>query len=112
MSTVIVGGGPTGVELAGAVAELARGMHQEFRNIDPASARVILVQAAPRLLPTFPEKLSERTEASLTKLGVEVMTGCRVGHIDPPACESVSSSLLVTLSFGRPASSPRQRPIG
>jgi len=83
LTFVIIGGGPTGVELAGAVAELAQhGMSNEFRNIDPSSARVILVQAAPRLLPTFPEKLSERTEVSLTELGVEVMTGCRVEHID------------------------------
>lgn len=83
LTFVIVGGGPTGVELAGAIAELARhGMQQEFRNIDPASARVVLVQSGPRLLPAFPEKLSQRTEASLTKLGVEVMTGCHVGHID------------------------------
>ncbi|MGI9493717.1 MAG: NAD(P)/FAD-dependent oxidoreductase, partial [Geminicoccaceae bacterium] len=83
LTFVIVGGGPTGVELAGAIAELARhGMHREFRNIDPANARVILVQSAPRLLPAFPEDLSRITEASLTKLGVEVMTGGRVEHID------------------------------
>ena len=83
LTFVIVGGGPTGVELAGAIAELAHhGMQQEFRNIDPADTRVILVQAAPRLLPAFPEKLSARTEDSLTKLGVEVMTNCRVEHID------------------------------
>jgi len=83
LTFVIVGGGPTGVELAGAIAELARhGMHREFRNIDPAKARVVLVQSAPRVLPMFPEKLSKRTEASLTELGVEVMTGRRVEHID------------------------------
>ncbi len=83
LTFVIVGGGPTGVELAGAIAELAlHGMHREFRNIDPASARVILVQAAPRVLPMFPEKLSKRTEDSLTELGVEVMTDQRVEHID------------------------------
>jgi len=83
LTFVIVGGGPTGVELAGAIAELAHhGMHREFRNIDPAHARVVLVQSGSRLLPSFPEELSERTEMSLTELGVEVMTGCRVGHID------------------------------
>jgi len=83
LTFVIVGGGPTGVELAGAVAELAQhGMIRDFRNIDPADARVVLVQSGPRVLPTFPESLSERTRASLTDLGVEVMTGCRVGHID------------------------------
>ena len=83
LTFVIVGGGPTGVELAGAVAELAQhGMIRDFRNINPADARVVLVQSGPRVLPTFPESLSERTRASLVDLGVEVMTGCRVGHID------------------------------
>ncbi len=83
LSFVIVGGGPTGVELAGAIAELAHfGMEKEFRRFDPANARIILVQSAPRLLPTFPEALSARTRAALEKLGVEVRTGSRVEHID------------------------------
>jgi NADH dehydrogenase FAD-containing subunit/uncharacterized membrane protein YphA (DoxX/SURF4 family) len=73
LTVVIVGGGPTGVELAGAVAELARGgMEGEFRRIDPARARVVLVQSAPKLLPSFPGRLSDDALASLTKLGVEV----------------------------------------
>jgi len=59
LTFLIVGGGPTGVELAGAIAELARfGMEKEFRTFDPAAARVILVQSAPRLLPAFPEYLA------------------------------------------------------
>jgi NADH dehydrogenase/putative oxidoreductase len=75
--------GPTGVELAGAIAELARfGMTGEFRRIDPARARVVLVQAGPRILPTFPEALSARTSAALAKLGVEVLTDSRVERID------------------------------
>ena len=83
LTFLIVGGGPTGVELAGAIGELARyGMEKEFRNFDPASARVILVQAAPRILPTFPEKLSATAKASLEKLGVEVVLNGRVEHID------------------------------
>ena len=83
LTFLIVGGGPTGVELAGSIAELARfGMEKEFRRFDPASARVLLVQAAPRLLPTFPEKLSEVTRRSLEKLGVEVLLNSRVEHID------------------------------
>lgn len=83
LTFLIVGGGPTGVELAGAIAELARyGMEKEFRNFDPASARVILVQAAPRILPTFPEKLSETAKSSLEKLGVEVILNSRVEDID------------------------------
>jgi NADH dehydrogenase/putative oxidoreductase len=59
LTFLVVGGGPTGVELAGAIAELARfGMEQDFRHIDPRQARVILVQSGPRILPSFPESLS------------------------------------------------------
>ncbi|HEX6828042.1 MAG TPA: NAD(P)/FAD-dependent oxidoreductase, partial [Burkholderiales bacterium] len=83
LTFLIVGGGPTGVELAGAIAELARfGMEKEFRNFDPASARILLVQAGPRLLPTFPETLSAETRRSLEKLGVEVLVESRVEAID------------------------------
>jgi NADH dehydrogenase/putative oxidoreductase len=83
LTFLIVGGGPTGVELAGAIAELARhGMEKEFRNFDPSAARVLLVQSAPRLLPTFPEKLSAVALQSLQRLGVEVRLGARVQHID------------------------------
>jgi NADH dehydrogenase/putative oxidoreductase len=73
LTFVIVGGGPTGVELAGAVAELARGgMEGEFRRIDPTQARVILIQSGPKLLPSFPARLSDDAAVSLQKLGVEV----------------------------------------
>lgn len=83
LTFVIVGGGPTGVELAGAIAELARhGLAGEFRNIDPAQARVLLVQSAPRLLPTFPESLSAVAAQSLQALGVEVLLKSRVEQID------------------------------
>jgi len=83
LTFLIVGGGPTGVELAGAIAELSRfGMENEFRRIDPATARVILVQAAPRILPTFPEDLSEKTRLALQQLGVEVLVNSRVESID------------------------------
>jgi len=83
LTFVIVGGGPTGVELAGAIAELARhGLAREFRAVDPAMARVVLMQAGPRILPTFPEKLSERATAALTDLGVEVLTNSSVDRID------------------------------
>jgi putative oxidoreductase len=83
LTFLIVGGGPTGVELAGAIAELARfGMDKEFRRFDPASARVVLVQSAPRILPTFNEKLSAVAQRSLEKLGVEVLVGSRVEKID------------------------------
>ncbi len=83
LTFLIVGGGPTGVELAGAIAELSRhGMEKEFRHFDPASARVILVQAAPRILPTFPEQLSARAQRALEQLGVEVLLNSRVEKID------------------------------
>lgn len=81
MTFVVVGAGPTGVEMAGAIAELARHtLKGEFRNIDPASARIILAEAGPRVLATFPEKLSKRARRDLEKIGVEVATGKAVGH--------------------------------
>ena len=83
LTFLIVGGGPTGVELAGAIAELTRyGMHKDFRRFDPATARVILVQAGARVLPTFPERLSIIAHRSLEQLGVDVRTHCRVEYVD------------------------------
>ncbi|WP_080484093.1 FAD-dependent oxidoreductase [Burkholderia cenocepacia] len=83
LTIVIVGGGPTGVELAGAIAELTgQGMAQEFRTIDPASARILLVEAAPRILAQFPESLSATASRSLVALGVEVVPGTRVEHVE------------------------------
>ncbi len=82
LTFVIVGAGPTGVELAGAIAELARvSVEREFRTIDPANARVILVQSGPRILPAFAEELSQAATESLENLGVEVRTGGRVTEI-------------------------------
>jgi NADH dehydrogenase len=83
LTFVIVGGGPTGVELAGALAEIARRtLRQDFRNIRPESARIVLVEASPDLLGTFPERLREAARRSLTRLGVEVCTGQIVTRID------------------------------
>ena len=83
LTFLIVGGGPTGVELAGAIAELARfGMEKEFRTFDPADARVMLVQSAPRLLPAFPESLAAIAQRSLETLGVVVLLSSRVEAID------------------------------
>ena len=83
LSFVIVGGGPTGVELAGAIAELARfGLEKEFRNFDPADARVVLIQSPDRVLPSFPEDLSVKAKSALEDLGVEVRVGARVEHVD------------------------------
>ncbi|WP_024868528.1 NAD(P)/FAD-dependent oxidoreductase [Pseudoxanthomonas suwonensis] len=79
----IVGGGPTGVELAGTLAEIARHtLRDQFRHIDPASARVRLLEAGPRVLASFPEDLSEKARRQLEKLGVEVRTGVPVTAID------------------------------
>ena len=83
LTFLIVGGGPTGVELAGAIAELARwGMEKDFRRFDPAQARIVLIQAGPRVLPSFPEELSETSRKSLERLGVEVLVNSRVEAID------------------------------
>jgi putative oxidoreductase len=83
LTFLVVGGGPTGVELSGAIAELAKwGMENDFRRFDPAQARVILVQAGPRVLPTFSEDLSEATRKFLERLGVEVFVNSRVEGID------------------------------
>ncbi|MFC5570312.1 NAD(P)/FAD-dependent oxidoreductase [Lysobacter yangpyeongensis] len=79
----IVGGGPTGVELAGTLAEIARHtLRNEFRRIDPAEAKVRLIEAGPRVLASFPESLSARARAQLERLGVEVLTGTPVADID------------------------------
>jgi NADH:ubiquinone reductase (H+-translocating) len=79
LNFVIVGGGATGVEMAGAIAELAkRALAADFRVIDPRSARVILVEAGPRLLPSFDPSLSAAAQKSLEKLGVEIRLNCSV----------------------------------
>lgn len=83
LSFAVVGGGPTGVELAGTLAEIARHtLRNEFRHIDPASAKVRLVEAGPRVLSTFPEVLSLKARRQLEKLGVEVLTGTPVSDIN------------------------------
>ncbi|MBX9777445.1 MAG: NAD(P)/FAD-dependent oxidoreductase [Xanthobacteraceae bacterium] len=83
MTTVIVGGGPTGVEMAGSVAELARhALARDFRNIDPRRAKIILIEAGPRILAGFPEPLSDYAKRALEKLGVTVITNEAVESID------------------------------
>jgi NADH:ubiquinone reductase (H+-translocating) len=83
LTFVVVGGGPTGVELAGTIAELSRStLARDFRHIDPASARIILFEAGPRLLAAFPERLSGYARTTLEKLGVEVRTDTPVDEID------------------------------
>jgi NADH dehydrogenase len=83
LTFVIVGGGPTGVEMAGAMAEVSRQtLKRDFRDIDPASARIMLIEAGPRLLPAFPETLSRYAQASLEKMDVEVRLGAPVTQCD------------------------------
>lgn len=83
MTFVVVGAGPTGVELAGAVKEIAtKTLRSDFRSIDTMTSRVVLVEAGPRVLAAFPEKLSASAERQLVKLGVEVRTSSAVTHID------------------------------
>jgi NADH:ubiquinone reductase (H+-translocating) len=82
LTFVIIGGGPTGVEMAGAIAELARqAVSKDFRSITPHCSRIILVQHAERLLPSFPETLSAKAKKSIEQLGVEVRLGERVESV-------------------------------
>ena len=84
MTFVIVGGGPTGAELSGVFPEVARkAMHSDFRNIDTRKTRVILVEAGPRILPSFPEELARVAHRDLEELGVEVRTNSVVTRIEP-----------------------------
>lgn len=83
MTVVIVGGGPTGVEMAGSVAELVRrALARDFRHIDPARTRIVLIEAGPRILPAFPESLSAYAKRVLERLGVAVLLDKAVEAID------------------------------
>jgi NADH:ubiquinone reductase (H+-translocating) len=83
LTFVLVGAGPTGVEMAGAIADMVRGMLKaDFRRIDPRSARIVLIEGGPRILPAFSERLSRKAHARLTRMGVEVRTQASVEHVD------------------------------
>ncbi|HTJ01305.1 MAG TPA: NAD(P)/FAD-dependent oxidoreductase [Methylovirgula sp.] len=83
LTFVIVGGGPTGVEMAGAIAEVAlHALPDDFCSIDPRKARILLIEAGPRILPTFPENLSKYSHQTLEKMGVTVMVNSRVTDCD------------------------------
>ena len=83
LTFVVVGGGPTGAELSGALAEISRNViAEDFRRIDPKEARIVLIEAGPRVLAMFAPELSARAERDLKSLGVEVRTGTRVTGID------------------------------
>ncbi|PYR59813.1 MAG: FAD-dependent oxidoreductase, partial [Acidobacteria bacterium] len=84
LTFVLVGGGPTGVELAGALAEISRqSLARDFRHFDPGSAKVILIEAGPALLAAFPESLRAAARHDLERLGVEVRTGAAVTRVEP-----------------------------
>jgi NADH dehydrogenase len=84
LNFVVVGGGPTGVELAGAISDIAKlYMRQDFRHIDPTKARVLILEGGPRILSAYPEDLSRKAVEQLNDLGVEVHTGAQVSDIKP-----------------------------
>ncbi|OAK55779.1 pyridine nucleotide-disulfide oxidoreductase [Variovorax paradoxus] len=88
LTFVVIGAGPTGVEMAGTLAEIAKHtLSGEFRHIDPASAQVLLVEGGPRVLQAMPESLSQKALEQLEKLGVEVRLNARVTAIDPTGLE-------------------------
>ena len=86
LTFVLIGGGPTGVELAGALAEIARHtLSQEFDTIDPESARIVLIEAGPTILPAFPESLRDSARRALRRLGVELWENARVTNVEEDA---------------------------
>jgi NADH dehydrogenase len=88
LTFVVVGAGPTGVEMAGQIAELARRtLRRDFRHIDPTTARVVLLDAAPAVLPSFGEKLGDRARRQLNQTGVEVQLGAMVTNVDVDGIE-------------------------
>ena len=98
LNFIIVGGGPTGVELAGTLAEISRRvLADEFQAIDPKSTRIILLEGGPRILPTYPEDLSRSAEEQLQQLGVEVHTSAMVTEVQPAAVRMGETRLPATV---------------
>ena len=115
LTFVVIGGGPTGVELAGAIAELAAsGFTGEFRRIDPASARVVLVQGGDRVLPGFPPSLSAAAMRSLAELKVEVILNLMASRIDDRGVQSGDTAIATrtVLWAAGVAASPAGRWLG
>jgi NADH:ubiquinone reductase (H+-translocating) len=115
LTFVVVGGGPTGVELAGTLAEITRtALARDFRNIDPKLTRIVLVEGGPRVLPAYAEDLSREAQQQLQKLGVEVRTSTLVTGVEPHAVRIGNSMLpaTVTLWAAGVAASPLGRALG
>jgi NADH dehydrogenase len=119
LDLVVIGAGPTGVELAGALAEVARRtLVRDFRRIDPARTRVILLEAGPRVLPQYPVNLSQKAEEQLRKLGVEVRTNTLVTGVQPEGVrisvhgEDTLLPSAVTLWAAGVAASPLGKQLG
>ncbi|HEY0712776.1 MAG TPA: NAD(P)/FAD-dependent oxidoreductase [Polyangia bacterium] len=116
LTFAIIGGGPTGVELAGAVAEIAKkSLRGDFRAINPSNARVVLIEGRNRILPTSPEVLSHKAAARLEKLGVEIHTGVRATAIDEDGVSINDGTRIparTTLWAAGVAASPLARSLG
>ena len=101
LTFVLVGAGPTGAELAGALAEIARKtLRDDFRSIDPAEARILLVEAGPRVLPGYPEDLSAKALSQLASLGVDVLVGAPVTDVREGAVDLVRDGRVETIAAG------------
>src|SRR5579872_5685898 len=115
LNFVIVGGGPTGVELAGTLSEIARrALADEFDSIDPKRTRIILLEGGPRILPAYPEDLSRSAEDQLRRLGVEVHTSTMVTNVEPAAVYTGATRLpaAVILWAAGVAASPLGKKLG
>jgi NADH dehydrogenase len=98
LNFIVVGGGPTGVELAGTLAEISRhALAHEFRSIDPARTHILLIEGGPRVLPTYSEDLSRSAEEQLKQLGVEVRTAATVTKVEPGAVDIGDTRLRATV---------------
>jgi len=115
LNFVVIGGGPTGVELAGAISDIAQlYMRHDFRHIDPAKSRVILLEGSPRVLAAYPPDLSARAEAALGRLGVEVHTHTQVTGVGPGWVEAAGKRIdaVVTLWAAGVQASPLGKMLG